>query len=206
MARELCVILQSMGKTANIKGFIIQREAHAKEIYGYPVYSEEILERIPRTSFLIGGMGSPKKNIWIGKLTADGRPFTTAIDPSCMLHKSVVIGNGSTLCQGVITTCDSTIGEHTIINIGVTINHDVHIGNFCHIAPGVHIAGNVHIGSNTWVGVGTTIIQNTSVGNNCFIGAGSVITKDIPDGYLSYGVPARPVRRLTAKDWVTLLK
>ena len=32
------------------------------------------------------------------------------------------------------------------------------------------------------------------------IGAGSVVTKDIPDGYLAYGNPCRPVRRITEQD------
>ena len=32
------------------------------------------------------------------------------------------------------------------------------------------------------------------------IGAGSVVTKDIPSGYLAYGNPCLPVRKITAAD------
>lgn len=35
------------------------------------------------------------------------------------------------------------------------------------------------------------------IGNNVVIGAGSVVTKDIPDGYLAYGNPCKPVRPIT---------
>ena len=32
------------------------------------------------------------------------------------------------------------------------------------------------------------------------IGAGSVVTKDIPDGYLAFGNPCKPVRPITEAD------
>lgn len=38
------------------------------------------------------------------------------------------------------------------------------------------------------------------IGNNVVIGAGSVVTKDIPDNYLAFGDPCRPVRLTTEAD------
>lgn len=38
------------------------------------------------------------------------------------------------------------------------------------------------------------------IGNNVVIGAGSVVTKDIPDGYLAFGNPCKPVRPITEAD------
>jgi len=32
------------------------------------------------------------------------------------------------------------------------------------------------------------------------IGAGSVVTKDIPDNYVAYGNPCKPIRPITEKD------
>lgn len=44
------------------------------------------------------------------------------------------------------------------------------------------------------------VIDGVHIGNNVVIGAGSVVTRDIPDGYLAYGVPCKPVRKITEKD------
>jgi len=42
-------------------------------------------------------------------------------------------------------------------------------------------------------------------GKGCCIGAGSVVTEDIPENVLAVGVPAKPVRELTASDWRELV-
>ena len=38
------------------------------------------------------------------------------------------------------------------------------------------------------------VLGGVHIGNNVVIGAGSVVTKDIPDGYLAFGNPCKPVR------------
>ena len=38
-------------------------------------------------------------------------------------------------------------------------------------------------------------MQGIHIGKNCFIGAGAVVVKDIPDGSLCYGNPARVIRK-----------
>lgn len=42
--------------------------------------------------------------------------------------------------------------------------------------------------------------EEIHIGDDVVIGAGSVVTKDIPSGYLAYGNPCRPVRRITEAD------
>ena len=61
-------------------------------------------------------------------------------------------------------------------------------------------AEEIHIGNNVWIASNTVVIGGVHIGNNVVIGAGSVVTKDIPDGMLAYGVPARPVRPITEAD------
>lgn len=54
--------------------------------------------------------------------------------------------------------------------------------------------GKIKVGSNTFVGAHSLIMPGVSIGNRCVIGAGSVVTKDIPDGCVACGVPARVVK------------
>lgn len=64
----------------------------------------------------------------------------------------------------------------------------------------------ITIGSNCWLASNVTVCAGAHIGNNCVIGAGSVVTGDIPDGYLAYGIPAKPIRKITEKDSVYLKK
>jgi len=47
------------------------------------------------------------------------------------------------------------------------------------------------IGDNVTVGANVCIIGNITVGNNVIIGAGAVVVKDVPDGAVIAGNPAR---------------
>ena len=53
--------------------------------------------------------------------------------------------------------------------------------------------GEIVIGNNCFIGMNTTILKGVHIGNNCIIGANSLVNKDIPDGYVAAGNPAKPI-------------
>jgi acetyltransferase-like isoleucine patch superfamily enzyme len=48
------------------------------------------------------------------------------------------------------------------------------------------------------LGVGTKVIPGITIGKNATIGAGSVVVRNIPEGALAMGVPARITVRSTS--------
>lgn len=120
------------------------------------------------------------------------------------------------------------IGENFFANFNFTVMDDarVYIGDNVAIGPNVSLmatnhpllaqermgmdaegrttmaeyAEDIHIGDNVWIACNTVVIGGVTIGRNCVIGAGSVVTKDIPEGYLAYGNPCRPVRPITEED------
>ena len=120
------------------------------------------------------------------------------------------------------------IGENFFANFNFTVMDDarVYIGDNVAIGPNVSLmatnhpllarermgmdeegrttmaefAEDIHIGDNVWIACNTVVIGGVTIGRNCVIGAGSVVTKDIPEGYLAYGNPCRPVRPITEAD------
>lgn len=46
------------------------------------------------------------------------------------------------------------------------------------------------------VGASSTILPGVTIGKSSFVAAGSIVTKNVPDGTLVAGVPARVIRKL----------
>jgi maltose O-acetyltransferase len=61
-------------------------------------------------------------------------------------------------------------------------------------------AEEIHIGNNVWIACNVVVLGGVTIGDNAVIGAGSVVTKDIPENYVAYGNPCKPVRLITEKD------
>lgn len=53
--------------------------------------------------------------------------------------------------------------------------------------------GRVKIGDRVFIGANSTILMNVCVGNDVIIGSGSLVNKDVPDGMVVAGVPARVI-------------
>jgi len=60
------------------------------------------------------------------------------------------------------------------------------------IAP---VRGRIVIGDDAWIGTGVIILPNVTIGRAAIVGAGAVVTRDVPDGAVVVGVPARVVGR-----------
>ena len=129
---------------------------------------------------------------------------------------SLWIGNGSTLCKGVIISMyggivnigsDSYIGPYVVIygHGGVGIGNNVLIANHTTIVSSAHNYARrsspichqgerlspVTIEDDVWIGSGARIMAGVSVGKGSVIGANSVLTKSTSPYSISYGVPAK---------------
>jgi acetyltransferase-like isoleucine patch superfamily enzyme len=54
--------------------------------------------------------------------------------------------------------------------------------------------GDIIIEDEVWLGVGVTVLDGVKIGKGAVVGAGSVVTKDIPEGAIAFGVPARVIK------------
>ena len=57
----------------------------------------------------------------------------------------------------------------------------------------------ITVGDNCYFGTGCTILGPVTIGNNVTVGAGAVVTKDIPDGCVVAGVPAKVIQSNSVK-------
>jgi acetyltransferase-like isoleucine patch superfamily enzyme len=56
--------------------------------------------------------------------------------------------------------------------------------------------GKIDIGDNVFIGYGAIILPNVTISSNVIVGAGAVVTKDVAEGDIVAGVPARPIGRV----------
>jgi bifunctional UDP-N-acetylglucosamine pyrophosphorylase/glucosamine-1-phosphate N-acetyltransferase len=93
--------------------------------------------------------------------------------------KNATIADGAK-CGHVSYLGDVTVGAGTNIGAGtITANYD---------GTGKH---PTVIGENAFIGSDSVLVAPVSVGDGAKTGAGSVVTRDVPDGALVMGVPAR---------------
>ncbi len=102
------------------------------------------------------------------------------------------------------------IGENTNIQDLCVLHTDpgfpLALGNFVTVGHKVMLHG-CSVGDNTLIGINAVILNGAKVGANCLIGAGALITenKEIPDGSLVMGAPAKIIRPTTAAQ-VAMMK
>jgi sugar O-acyltransferase (sialic acid O-acetyltransferase NeuD family) len=124
----------------------------------------------------------------------NGFELATAIHKSAVVAPSAQLGAGSVVAAASVINPDARVGRNCIINTSASVDHDCVIGDAAHVGPGAHLGGGTEVGPGTWIGIGATLIDHIRVGAGSIVGAGSVVTRDVPDGVVVYGVPARIIR------------
>ena len=138
------------------------------------------------------------------------------IDKKAVLDSSVYVADGARIIGNAVIGTDSSVWYNAVIRadsdritIGTATNiqdnavlhtdekHPIKIGDYVTVGHGAILHGCT-IGDNVIVGMGAIIMNDAVIGNNCIIGAGALITQktQIPDGWMVYGSPARPVKKL----------
>lgn len=147
------------------------------------------------------------------------------ISKKSLISKDVKLGKNVTIwhfCNlyGCTIGNNVSIGSFTEIRTGVTIGDGTRIQAHVFIPEGVSIGKNVFIGPNVVftndkypsiregfvplttfiedevaIGAGAVILPGIRIGKGALIGAGSVVVRDVKEGIVVYGNPAKEARR-----------
>src|SRR5271169_5405167 len=142
----------------------------------------------------VGGARGKDRRMLAAELAARGALLPALIHPHASVARSAVIGAGSQVLAGAVVAADALLGSCVIINSGASADHECRLDDGVHLAPRATLCGCVSVGENSLIGPGAVIIPRIRIGANSIIGAGAIVTRDIPDGVVAWGSPAKIVR------------
>lgn len=95
---------------------------------------------------------------------------------------------------------DITIGNRAAVSARCSFVTHMNVGasDLADIYPST--TGKIYVGDDTWLGVGATVLMDTAIGRRCMIAAGAVVNRDVEDGTLAGGVPAREIKRIPGPE------
>jgi carbonic anhydrase/acetyltransferase-like protein (isoleucine patch superfamily) len=103
----------------------------------------------------------------------------------------ICIGSYTNIQDGAILHGDPE--EPTILEDYVTVGHRA-------------VIHSAYVGHGCLIGIGAVILNGVHVGAGSIIGAGAVVSKSVPPSTLCIGVPAKPLRAVSAAEAESLIE
>ncbi len=125
--------------------------------------------------------------------------------------EGAVIGRDTNICSHCFIENDVFVGDRVTVKSGVQLWDGITLEDDVFVGPNVTFTNDKFPRSKQYpdefpksivragasIGGGATILPGVTIGARAMVGAGSVVTKDIPDGMLALGNPAKVVGSAT---------
>lgn len=135
--------------------------------------------------------GSITRERIVNQLVSSVEGFATVVHAGAWVSPTAILEEGAVVLAGAVVNSGARIGPHAVVNSGATIEHDVTLGAFVHVAPGATLGGGASVGASAHIGLGACVRDHVRVGSRALVAMGAVVVKDIADGALVKGVPAK---------------
>ena len=199
-AKVIIDIFEKEGKY-EVAGLIDLPKNKGNDFFGYKILGSEddlpeLLKIYPECKIFvaIGDGWLRHKVVEKIKAVVPQIEFVSAIHPSAILARGVIIGKGVAIMAGAIINSDCRIGDFSILNTNSSLEHDGIMHPYSSLLPNSTTGGGVEIGSFSVISIGAIVLHGKKVGEHSIIGAGSVLTSNCENNVVMYGVPAKRIR------------
>lgn len=161
---------------------------------------QELFNQGLKKAFVAIGNNNKRKEL-CEHLENIGFELVSLIDPSSFVSREAMIGKGVLIMPNVYVGHGSEIGNFTVCQANSIISHYVKIGTAVNISYGSIVSAYSSVGDFSRICIGAKIINKMVVGKSALVGAGSVVTKSVPSGVVTYGIPAKVIRKIDINSY-----
>lgn len=134
-----------------------------------------------------------KANLWGDSLLETGRGGSIIIGPDTRVNRGVQLVSYVAPIQ---IGRDVGLSSYSLL---YSYRHGLQAGE-PYLDQSLESNGPIIIEDHVWVGIGSIILSGVRIGKHAVVAAGSVVTRDVPEGAVVMGVPAKVV---TTRDELT---
>jgi len=166
-------------------GFPSRERIDQKEYPGTVIGRDAVLRSgtIIYCDVAIGDDFSTGHNVLIRERTTIGN--NVAIGSSSVIEGTCTLGSNIRIQSMVFIPTHTSIGDGVFIGPNAVLTNDRYPPTGKPELKGPLVEDNVMIGANT------TILPGIKLGKGCAVAAGAIVTKNVPEGVLAIGTPAR---------------
>lgn len=137
----------------------------------------------------------------------DMKNIKARIEPGAIIRDRVNIGENAVIMMGAVINIGAIIGENTMIDMNAVVGARGTIGKNVHVGAGAVIAGVLEPPSKTpviiedgvMIGANAVILEGVRIGKGAVVAAGSVVTRDVSEGTVVAGTPAKVIKEKDEK-------
>jgi UDP-perosamine 4-acetyltransferase len=192
------VVLDALlAASADVAGVLDPAITPGSSIFGVVVAGgDELLGEVDASRIAIAnGVGANPSVVararLFDELSGRGFTFTIVRHPSVVCALGCTLGEGAQLMAGVVLQTGVSIGANAVVNTRASVDHDTVIGRHAFVSPGAVLCGDVTVGDSAFVGAGAIVLPGRRIGAGAIVGAGSIVTRDVADGAVVRGNPAK---------------
>jgi len=205
-AMAVAEIVRLTGKY-EIVGFLddVNPQRVGEEFFGAEVLGgREQLDalRTAGVDFLSVGVGHSEARLKAMEFAqSKGFGLPVLIHPDATISADARVGDGTVVRAQSVVDYGVQIGKGAILAPGSLVSHQSVLEDGVRLASGAAVGANVLVARCAFLGLNCSIMNNTRIGEGAVIGIGAVVLRDVPDGTVACGVPARAVRKATEQDY-----
>lgn len=179
-----CIDVIEQENKYNIHGLVGLKDEVGKKISGYDVIAtqDELvnLSKNFRYAFIaVGQIKSVKLRIDLYESVLNtGFKIPSIISPQSFISRTVQVGEGTIIMNGVILNSGVRIGNNCIINSKALIEHGTQVADHCHISTGAILNGDCVVESKSFVGSGAIVKHGITIKTSSFVNMGQIVTKN----------------------------
>ncbi|MBL4591710.1 MAG: WxcM-like domain-containing protein [Phycisphaerales bacterium] len=131
----------------------------------------------------------------------------TRIWPFAHVLEGAIVGRDCNICDAVFIEGGAVLGDRVTLKCGVQVCDGVHLADDVFLGPNVTFTNDPYPRSKQYlekfsqtyvekgasIGANATFLPGLRIGEGAMVGAGSMVTRNVPDGAIVVGNPARIV-------------